>query len=102
MIAATKPSTSVVFVLGVVVTLATAACRPQIVRDAADKLAQSELTKYAEREGLILSNFSAAEVTEQEKTWLYYYEYGEGKRHLLAVIVHKEDGRTELSRLVEE
>lgn len=59
------------------------------------------MEKYSNAEGLVLSNFSRAEVTDQGRLWLYSYRYAGATEHLVSIIVHK-DGRIELSRMIEE
>jgi len=90
----------VALVILVGASIITAACRSNIDRAAADTLAQVELEKYSEAQGLALSNFSRAEVTDHGTLWLYSYEYAGPTEYLLGITVHK-DGQTEVSRMIE-
>lgn len=74
---------------------------PRVDRVTAERLALSELERYAMREQLSLLHFSEAEVTEEEGKWLYSYNYKGEPRQVVAIVVHK-DGRTELSRMRDE
>jgi hypothetical protein len=96
-----KSDTRILLLVLVLCSSLLVGCDQEISRAEANINAQEALERLSKRESLILSRFSAPEVTDDPDVWLYIYTYSGSPRQSVAITVHK-TGETEVGRMLEE
>jgi hypothetical protein len=78
------------------------ACQPRVDRAKADRLAAARVQQYVKEARLNSELLGKPDVKEQDGKWLYMYDYRGVPKQSVAIIVFADDGRVEVSRMLEE
>jgi len=85
---------------GLLLLSLTSSCTRVDSAQEAESIAQAQLEKYSQREGVPLSQFFKKNISLVQDGWFFEYESLNQPKHLVTILVHH-NGRAEVSRTIE-